>query len=141
MSGEVARLIRPIEGKMELRLPFGPNNRRAIKRIIGAQSKLDWDRDRKAWLIARNHFRALCIGIPKTMRLGLSASIFVKVSETEICDTRCIEAVGTECECSCRGEYHGGLNFLMSDGWQLVSETTLVRSDNIWVGREFVYTP
>lgn len=138
---EAARLERPVEGKMELRLPFGPNNRRAIKRIIGQQSGLDWDRDRKAWLISRNHFKRLCHGIPAFMELRLHVTLFVKSSETEVCDKRCVEAVGTECECSCRGEYHGGLNFLMQEGWELVSETTLLRTNDIWVGKEYVYTP
>jgi hypothetical protein len=132
--------VRSIEGEMELRLPFSPNNRRMIKRIIGQSSKLDWDRDRKTWLIARNHFRKLCTGIPDTMGLRLSVLLYVKASETEVCDTRCVEAVGTECECTCRGDHHGGLNFLMEDGWRLVSETTLIRQNDIWVGKEYVFT-
>lgn len=50
------------------------------------------------------------------------------------CDTRCVEATGPDCNCSCWGENHGGLNWLT--GMTLVGGTTLVELGTVREERE-----
>ena len=55
--------------------------------------------------------------------------------DTEKCDTRCREAEGAECVCSCGGQYHGGDN-TYTRGWRLVGTTALFRTG--WTEREWI---
>jgi hypothetical protein len=55
--------------------------------------------------------------------------------DTEKCDTRCREAEGAECVCSCGGQYHGGDN-TYTRGWRLVGTTTLFKTG--WTEREWI---
>ncbi|TSB31237.1 hypothetical protein FNJ62_07040 [Streptomyces benahoarensis] len=45
---------------------------------------------------------------------------------TERCDTRCQEAQGDDCTCSCMGENHSGAAYWCT--WILVGDTTLINS-------------
>lgn len=78
------------------------------------------------WAIARPHLRHLVNGLAD--RFG-RVDVFLEFRESERCDTRCQNAVGDDCTCSCLGVNHGGAAYWM--GWVQVGETTLVASTGV----------
>lgn len=65
----------------------------------------------------------------------LEIVLFMVHSKSNRCDTRCVEAVGFECECECAGANHGGMTN-MSD-WKLVGDTTLIANDKEYSMRTY----
>ena len=126
---------RPAEGRLEVWIPWQPGgNRTLIKSACGSLTRPERDGQRKRWLIARTHFMALIEALKA--RYG-QVRVITAHCDTEKCDTRCQEARGDDCVCSCGGRFHGG-----TDGytrrWILVGTTSLRRYG--WSEREWLVT-
>jgi hypothetical protein len=103
-------------------MPYGDGtNRRWLHQELGSRIRPEWNKPHQRWEIARTHLYDLVVALAD--RFGV-VDVFLEHSLTQVCDKRCREAVGDDCECSCVGEHHGGGSWL---GWAEVGETTLVR--------------
>lgn len=80
-----------------------------------------WCIVRKAWLVPRS--KALAVA-EHLARFG-DVEVFIDGHATQKCDTRCTQAKGSDCVCSCAGSNHRGTR----DGWMQVGATTLISSD------------
>ena len=124
---------RPAQGRLEVHIPWREGgNRRVIKRICGPLTRPQWDGDRKRWMIAWAHFTPL-IGALKA-EYG-QVRVITAHCDAEKCDTRCQEARGDDCVCSCGGRFHGGTGSY-TRGWILVGTTSLRRYG--WTEREWI---
>lgn len=110
--------------RIRLWMPYGDGtNRRWLHQQLGARIQPIWSKEHRRWLIARNHFTTLVGDL--LGRFG-QVDVSVEFSTTQRCDTRCREAYGDDCQCSCLGEHHGGG---LWHGWIQVGDTTLIRPD------------
>lgn len=107
-------VYRPVSGRLRLRLN-------------GASADFwSWlkdhrvKKDGRAYTLPQTHFRAV---IAEAAREGDVTVITDRRIGTARCDTRCVKAVGDDCDCSCGGANHGG----SIAGYVEVGETTLVR--------------
>lgn len=108
--------------RLWLWMPYGDGtNRRWLHQHLGRRIRPEWNKDGRRWEIARTHLLDLVVALAE--RFG-EVDVFLEHSLTQVCDKRCREAVGDDCECSCAGEHHGGGSWF---GWAEVGETTLVR--------------
>ena len=102
-------------------MPYqGGSNRWWLHQTLGSRIRPTYDKPTGRWLIARPHFTVLIGALLE--RFGV-VDASVEFSTTQKCDTRCREASGDDCECSCQGEHHGGG---LWEGWIQVGETTLI---------------
>ncbi|MGS2615154.1 hypothetical protein ACVCAH_11605 [Micromonospora sp. LZ34] len=114
-------IYRPLyPDRLRLLLPYDPRNRAWLHEELGWRIRPDYSKQHRRWLIARNHFTVLVDALLD--RFG-QVDATIEFSTTQKCDTRCREATGDDCECSCLGEHHGGG---LWDGWIQVGETTLI---------------
>ncbi|WP_216355896.1 hypothetical protein [Streptomyces sp. MP131-18] len=94
-----------------------------MKEALGTRIRPERNKAERCWEIARQHLKPVIAALVD--RFG-EVDVFLEFSTTERCDTRCEEAAGDDCTCSCMGDNHGGAVYWKR--WQLVGETTLVRS-------------
>ncbi|GAA2334717.1 hypothetical protein SVIO_027740 [Streptomyces violaceusniger] len=99
------------------------SNRRWILEELGERIRPEWNNEMTPgrWEIARPHLRTIVSALAE--RFG-EVDVYLQFSATERCDTRCRDAAGDDCTCSCMGENHGGAAYWRN--WMLVGETTLV---------------
>ena len=132
-TDDISVVRRPTQGRLEVHIPWREGgNRKVIKRICGTLTRPQWDGDRKRWVIARAHFTPL-IGALKA-EYG-QVRVITAHCDAEKCDTRCREAEGAECVCSCGGQYHGGDEPPPAAGAS-VGTTALFRTG--WTEREWI---
>lgn len=137
-----ARLEIPTSGRIALRIPFAPANRYWIKEVCGIRSRPEWIREAMPysetlnyWSIARAQQEVVIHACAE--RFG-SVTVVRQVSERTICDTRCVDAVGVDCVCSCGGLNHGG----SEASYARVGTTTLVqRGESSWRVSRFLALP
>jgi hypothetical protein len=103
-------------------MPFDTRNRHWLKENLGSHSRSEWNKSARRWEIARNHLRVLVFALAEKYS---AVDVYLEFSTTERCNTRCQEATGDDCECSCLGANHAGAAYMAS--WLRVGETTLVR--------------
>ncbi|MFG3600193.1 hypothetical protein [Micromonospora chersina] len=115
--------IRRMHGEPRLRMwmPYSRDNRDWIHDTLGARIQPVWNRDERWWEISRRHLMPLAYALAE--RFG-QVDVVLEFNELERCDTRCRNANGDDCECSCLGFHHGGG---LWHGWIQVGETTLIR--------------
>lgn len=120
------RIYRPLQpDRLRLWMPYqGGSNRAWLHAALGARIQPIWDADIKRWLIARNHFKTL---VEHLLDRFPQVDATIEFSTTQKCDTRCRDATGDDCQCSCLGEHHGG--GIWGGGWFQVGETTLIRPE------------
>lgn len=118
-------LYRPTNGRLQLSLPFQLDNRGWLRELLGSGIHLDWVKAPSGghWSIARDHLMPLLQGLVAHygrvyVRLEFKASMR--------CDSRCRDAKGDDCVCSCLGSNHGGA---AGRTWFEVGDTTLISSD------------
>ncbi len=99
------------------------SNRHWLLEELGARVRPEWNRTAspRRWEIARPHLRTIVDAMAQ--RFG-EVEVILQFSVTERCDTRCRDAAGDDCTCSCLGENHGGTAYWRN--WILVGDTTLV---------------
>lgn len=136
----VTRIIRPVQGRIEVRgLPKNSNpavgNKQWFKNALQKHIRPHWVEHGPGeigyghWEIARAHLKPVTEAI---VRREGAVLLELHFRRYEICDTRCQNAEGSECVCSCLGQAHGG-----GEGrrWIPVGETILVSQ-----GEEIVET-
>ncbi|MCB5910375.1 hypothetical protein [Streptomyces pinistramenti] len=110
------------EQRLWVWMPYqGGSNRRWILEELGARVRPEWNKPAGRWEIARPHLCVLTGALAE--RFG-EVDVYLQFAATERCDTRCQEAQGDDCTCSCMGENHGGAAYWRT--WLLVGDTTLV---------------
>lgn len=112
------------ETRLHLRMPYRPRNRAWLHTALGDMIRPEWNSAEHRWEIARPHLMRLAHALAD--RFG-AVDVYLEYKTTDRCDTRCRDAEGDDCECSCLGEHHGG--GLWGGGWVQVAETTLVRPE------------
>lgn len=128
-----ATIIRPLRGRImikSLRAPRAgePTNKQMFKTATGAAIRPTWIDAlpgepgwKGYWTIARKHLTDVAEAV--AIRDG---SVFIEMhySAAEQCDSRCQNAEGNDCTCSCEGKYHGEGEHA---AWLQVGVTTLFR--------------
>lgn len=111
------------DSKMQIRLPYAKNNWRVVTYYMPKRARRNvvWDRDRKVWVVNRIYFRDVLASLVEEHP---EVTVYQDYVPTSKCDTRCREATGDDCDCSCLGEAHafGGLR----RGEFIVGETTII---------------
>jgi hypothetical protein len=99
--------------------------------------QIEYDKDDSSWRINRQRFFEVARELAH--HYG-KAGVAAQFKATQKCDTRCREASGEECVCSCGYQYHGLENFGFMDGWILVGETTLVKYSEDIIEKRWIVT-
>lgn len=111
--------------RLWVRMPYASGNRAWIHEICGSRTRPEWEaQPTSAWRIARPHFRRVVDALVE--RFG-EVDVYVDISARDRCDTRCRDAEGDDCSCSCLGDNHGGAAYWKN--WIEVGETTLVERE------------
>jgi hypothetical protein len=107
-------------------MPYaGGTNRAWLRDTLGRRIDLRYT-SRGRWEIARPHLRTLIEACAE--RFG-EIDIVLDFRTRDRCDTRCQQAQGDDCVCSCLGENHGGAAYWKR--WIPVGETTLIANGQI----------
>ncbi len=117
-------VYRPIRGRVEVRFPYRPDSRDLL-REAGPGTRPQWDG--RCWTVSRTSLATLVEHLLNEYRV---LEIITDGGIGNRCDTRCREAVGDDCVCSCAGSQHGiawlGANELVV-GESTIVDTTVVR--------------
>lgn len=105
---------RPVKGKLRVKMPYRPGNRRHLLNA-GCRGS-EWTGTH--WLVSRSRLHDLVHYL--TWNFG-DVEVIIDGYSTQKCDTRCVEAKGDDCVCSCAGANHKG-----GGNWVQVGETTLI---------------
>lgn len=116
------RVWRPVEGRIVLAMPYGPDNKQWLKDALGKRIRFAYQGKGK-WTVARCHLGTLVEALCD--RFG-EVHLFLDFRGVERCDARCRNATGRECDCRCLGRHHGQGG--ITHGWRLVGDTALVMS-------------
>lgn len=107
--------------RLLLWMPYsGGTNRAWLRSELGKRIDLRYIGHGR-WAIARPHLRTLIEACAE--RFG-EVDVVLDFRTRDRCDTRCQEATGDDCVCSCLGENHGGAAYWKR--WIPVGENTLV---------------
>lgn len=120
------RIRRPIEGRVEVWLPFARDNRDLL-RTAGLGVRPEYSRDRGLWTVSRTSLAAV---VQMLLAEFGSAQVTTEGSTAQQCDLRCREAIGDDCVCRCAGSRHGRGNLEPDE--RVVGETTIVGSVVRW---------
>lgn len=116
-----ARIVKPVKGSLRVRVPYNANNRSAWK-DLGLRPV--WVKEGNYWRLSRDKFslvvRAVANGLGRV-------EVTVHGHTNQQCDTRCWNAEGDDCVCSCAGQNHGNYQY----GWLHVGETTVVKTEYV----------
>jgi hypothetical protein len=94
---------------------------RTLKRMLPKRVRIAYEDG--YWKVSRNHSKVLLDGLVAMYR---DVTLYSDYSVVAQCDTRCREAVGEDCECSCLGVDHGSGR--MWRRWEIrVGETTILK--------------
>ncbi len=108
-----------------------PRNKDWFKDVTGRAIRPTWVAGPNGWdghwAIAREHLTIVAEEL--ALRFG-EVHVTAHYSTRERCDTRCQNATGDDCECSCLGVRHGEAN---QAAWKQVGATTLIRSAGVAV--------
>lgn len=101
MSKSVALIFLPLKGQVIAKLPARKGNFQWLHRALKVRSpKLEGDR----WTLPRTCLTRLVRA--SIDRFGYVALVR-DMSKLSRCDRRCLEADGSECQCTCLGLHHG----------------------------------
>jgi hypothetical protein len=107
-------------------MPYsGGTNRAWLQAELGRRIDLRYVGEGQ-WEITRPHLRTLVEAC--AARFG-ELEVVLDFRTRDRCDTRCQEAVGDDCVCSCLGENHGGAAYWKR--WIPVGETALISDGQI----------
>jgi hypothetical protein len=130
-----AQVVVTAHEKLRFKLPYSDRNREIIKAMLPKRSQIrhtgsGW------WECAPAHSQLMIERLAEDHEVRVRVRVSGRQT-AEICDVRCQEALGPECECACAGQYHG----VRSPGWRSVGmdSNTLVRHGPWTGGYERVY--
>lgn len=117
-------LIRPINGKIELKIPYAPLNRQWLKSGFGSGASLreKLNTSTNSWLVSRAHFRLAALAMAD--RCG-QVQLYMHFKDTMRCNSSCQGAKKEECVCSCLGHGHGG-GIAPTSGWEVRGSRILI---------------
>lgn len=124
MSG-MAKIFRPFNGNIEVRLRWAPGNRDWLHRVVGNRARVVWDGEK--WLLSRRHYDDVLAALRR--RYG-RVRVTEEYSSTRRCTSSCQTALPETvlwCTCPCAGGNHGGGEARQT--WRLVGERLLVSSE------------
>lgn len=110
-------VYKPLTGRLRVGIPFARDNRYFLKHFGDPV----WE-PKGYWTLPRSSFTSLTVAL--LLRYGKPVRVAIAGAEGTRCDTRCQNARGFDCVCSCGGAFHG--SFQDAD-WIKVGDTTLVR--------------
>lgn len=99
-------VLAPVRGRLLVRLPFqsGGGNYRLLREVCGQRTRPTYDRQRRAFLVARDHLDRLLTALVREF----GAVDLTRHGSTRIvCVAACLLARGSDCTCTCAGEFHG----------------------------------
>jgi hypothetical protein len=111
-------VIRRRRGRIQLRLPYSPDNRVWIWQTGGQKPQWIKGKPYSYWSLPAAWFNRLCLRLIK--RYG-RAYVIQPHNENAKCAPACWDAEGLDCECSCLGENHG--NGEPDGRWYVIDET------------------
>lgn len=130
MAGkQIVRVWRPTPseaGRVVIWLPYARGTRGWLRSVCGTGTRPEFDRARKAWTVARPHFRRIVQAVAD--RYG-SVDVYVDHTVRHACGAMCRNAEGDDCQCSCLGDNHG--NGRWHEGWQPVGDEWVVRNERV----------
>jgi hypothetical protein len=106
----MAQIIRPVRGKVQVRLPYQPHgaNYHLLQDVCGEQTRPKWRSELRVFEVAREHLTKLID------RLSAAIGEPVEVVLHGVTQTKCVSACWAaspdtrwECVCSCAGSNHG----------------------------------
>jgi hypothetical protein len=109
-----------------LRLPYDEDNRTGLS--THGKRNPTWNRERKRWEIPYAWLNKL---VESSLERWGRLYIIQPYREQEKCAPACWHAKGYECQCSCKGQYHGMGD--QDDQWFVVGETFATR----WEEKDF----
>jgi hypothetical protein len=112
----------PAGGRIVLALPYAKGTRFLLREVCGPGTRPEFDRARKAWLVARPHFRKVVEAL--ALRYG-TVPVTTDHTVRHACDSKCWDAKGGECECHCLGDNYGGG---FPRGWHSISGDMAIRN-------------
>ena len=106
----MARIIRPVHGKLRVTLPFRPDgaNYGLLKAICGERTQPQWNHELKCFEVAREHLAKLIDQLPN--EIGRPVEVVLYGAAQTKCVSACWDAnpaTRWECVCSCAGANHG----------------------------------
>ena len=110
---------------IRVRLPYDAGNMEWLRN--DRRSRPEWSKQRERWSIPRAWFDDT---VKRTIERFGQVYVIQPYREMEKCARPCWEAKGFECECSCKGEFHGSQD---PTGWREITETFAVR----WGDRQY----
>lgn len=102
----VATVVRPVRGRVRVRLPFAPDNRAMLKRWCGSGTRPEWRGG--AWHVGRDHLEQILTGIARERCCAVT--IHLEHATQTKCTASCWGAqprTTWSCVCSCGGRNHG----------------------------------
>lgn len=99
-------VLAPVTGRLVVRLPFQPRggNYRLLREVCGQRTRPTYDRQQRAFLVARDHLDRLLVALDREFG---AVELTRHGSTRTICVAACLLAQGSDCTCSCAGEHHG----------------------------------
>lgn len=122
----VATVVRPVRGRVRVRLPFAPDNRAMLKRWCGSGTRPEWRGG--AWHVGRDHLEQILTGIARERCCAVT--IHLEHATQTKCTASCWGAqprTTWSCVCSCGGRNHGNGAPEISNG-----ETGVVGTEYFW---------
>lgn len=117
---------RPVTERLRTKMPFREGgNRGWLHEHLGERIRPKHV-GQGVWTIARPHLQHLIEGL--VGRFG-RVDVLLDFRQSERCDTRCRDAQGDDCTCSCLGTNHSGAAYWQD--WIEVGDTTLVAQGGI----------
>lgn len=128
-SGQLVRVYRPTPsagGRVVIWMPYARGTRGWLRSVCGAGTRPEFDRARKAWTVARPHFRRVVDALAD--RYG-SVDVYMDHTARTVCGKLCWEAKGDDCDCACLGDNHGQGRWRKD--WRLVDDYWMVRNEKV----------
>lgn len=106
----MAKIVRPVHGRVQVWLPFqrGSGNYDLLKELCGDLTRPQYNRRMGCFEVARAHLPALMDQLPAALRQPVDVVLHGSSQ------TKCVEACWNaspdsvwECVCSCAGRFHG----------------------------------
>lgn len=117
-------VLAPVTGRLVVGLPFQPGggNYRLLREVCGQRTRPTYDRQRRAFLVARDHLDRLLAALVRDFG---AVDLTRHGSTATKCVAACLLALGSDCTCSCAGEHHGA-NVLPYGAFQVATAPTSV---------------
>ncbi|QKV74554.1 hypothetical protein [Amycolatopsis sp. Hca4] len=109
-SSQAVSVLRPRDGRVQVTMPYSAGNRSWIREICGSRTRPVWNKAERRWEIARAHFRFIAEALAD--RFG-ACDVYLDIATRTVCTAACRDARGEECDCSCEGRNHRGLDFML----------------------------